>query len=96
MKKAFTNDHADVLKSEEMTSFARSCLLIGWKMVLQRPPMTYTFPERGDVFDELRHELWIGSMDASESSAKILFSVFPAVKHGDQQLSKAKVFLGHV
>lgn len=96
MRREFGADNAQVLESAAMTSFARKLLRLGWKMSLQRPPMTFAFPKRGDAFDASEHELWFRSMDSNDKAAKVTFVVFPAVKQGEQKLSKAKVFLGRV
>ena len=81
--------------SSEMQTYARVCLDISWKMVLQSPAMTYDCPERGTKFDARHHELNFGSKSPGVNVV-VDCVVFPALKHGEKRMSKAKVMLDDV
>ena len=85
-----------VVNSIEVQTFARACLDISWKMVLQSPPMTYEFPERGTKYDARQHELNFGSKSHDVPNVAVDCVVFPALKHGEKRMSKAKVMLDDV
>ena len=95
LKKHFGFDTKTAKEAYELTPFVRSCFLIGWKMALQRPAMTYSFPARGDAFDEQLHELTFDSLDPLEHDVSVSYVIFPGIMQGEDRLSKAKVHLSH-
>ena len=93
MTSVFKSNQENVLESQAMQAYARACLLIGWKMALQSPPMTYAFPQYGDHFNERLHDLNFGSRPPAHPDVTVDYAVFPALQHGEKPMNRAKVML---
>ena len=80
---------------DPMLNYTTMALSLAWKMILQRPAMTFDHTSLlNKKFDESKAELHFGSMDPATPGAVVEYCVHPALYHGDKQMRKARVIVG--
>ena len=84
----------NLLKRNEMVLYISEASRLGWKMVIQRPPMEFKYEQGNCIWSDKKDVLepaW-GS-DPDQKGAVILYYVYPELHHADKLMSKGKVFV---
>ena len=87
-------EYHSIVQSPAMRDYVTQTALLCWKMVLQRPPMTFECCEVGTKWSvevEKRFELAWGSEKSKTSIVR--HTVLPALRHGSSVMAKGKVFV---
>ena len=79
-----------------MENYIDATVRLCWKMVIQRPPMTFNFTEKRQP-DNVQELHW-GSVDSKKSKVCV---VFPVLLHHGNIMGKGRIYLykptgGHV
>ena len=72
--------------------YVRKSAVLCWKMALQRPKMWFKSAKQDEKYDETTQDPFYGSKDPFKH--RVLYTVKPALYHGDALNIKAKVICG--
>ena len=84
---------SSVLNSKEMEKYIAESVRLSWKMVIQRPAMTFSTEGEGKKWEgEQTQELYWGSKPDNKK-AVVKYYIHPKLKHGDKLMVKGRVLV---
>ena len=97
MSGKFSDGENKLFEIEEVQHYLREAVSLGWKMAIQRPPLTFASLEENTAWEESltqNYELAWGSV--VKPDAVVQYMHYPMLTHGGKLMSKGKAYVNDV